>query len=257
MLVVRSLLFGAVFYTVLIGYLLITWPAYFLPRRLAWRVVISWARVSLWLQRIIVGTKVSYRGLENLPAGGYLVASKHQAMWETFALIPCFPYATFVLKKELMKIPIFGWAMKRMGMIAVDREAGRKALVGMAADSRAAVARGEQVIIFPEGTRQVPGAAPDYKPGIALLYRDLGVPCVPVALNSGLYWPRRTHLRHPGTIVVEFLPAIPPGLPRADFMARLEADIETASHRLVAEAAASRNPPPIPLVARNDIQAKL
>lgn len=246
MLRIRSVLFVVAFYAVLIGYLLTTWPFFLIPGRAPWRIVISWARVSLFLQRWIAGTRVEFRGRENIPDGGFLIAAKHQSMWETFALIPCFPEADFILKKELLAIPVFGWCAARMGMIPVDRNGGRKALVAMCKDAKKVVDDGRQVVLFPEGTRRPPGAPPDYKVGIVFLYDKLGQPCLPVALNSGLFWPRRSWVRRPGTIVVEFLPPIEPGLDRSTFMRRLENEIETASDRLIAEALAAPNPPPVP-----------
>lgn len=246
MLPIRSALFVVVFYLLMVTCLLVCWPFFFLPGRAPWRIVVGWARVSLWLQRWLAGTKVDYRGLENIPVGGVLIAAKHQSMWETFALIPVLKNPTYVLKKELLDIPVFGWCARRMGMIPVDRAGGRKAMIAMCDDARAAIARGEQVILFPEGTRRPPAAPPAYKVGVAFVYDRGQGPCVPVALNSGLFWPRRSWIRRPGTVVVEFLPAIAHGLDRGAFLARLEHDIETASDRLVGEALAARNPPPVP-----------
>ena len=246
MLLIRSALFVVVFYLLMMASLFVSWPFFLLPGRTPWPIVVLWARVSLWLQRWIVGTKVEYRGLDNIPEGGVLIAAKHQSMWETFALIPVLRRPTYVLKKELLDIPVFGWCARRMKMIPVDRAGGRKAMIAMCDDARAAIARDEQVILFPEGTRRAPGAPPAYKVGIAFVYDRGAGPCVPVALNSGLFWPRRSWLRRPGTIVVEFLPAIPHGLDRSTFLARLEHDIETTSNRLIGEALAGRNPPPVP-----------
>jgi 1-acyl-sn-glycerol-3-phosphate acyltransferase len=185
--------------------------------------------------RVICGIKVEWRGLDRIPKGPLLVAAKHQSIWETFALVPMFPDPTFIIKRELMWIPLFGWCCWKADMIPVDRGAGKKTLVAIRAGTRAALAKGRQIIVFPEGTRRPAGAAPDYKSGVAHLYVGVNATCLPVALNSGLFWPRRKWLRHPGTIVVEFLDPIPPGLRREDFLKRLENVIETASTRLVAE----------------------
>jgi 1-acyl-sn-glycerol-3-phosphate acyltransferase len=203
-------------------------------------VVRTWARAGIWLVGAIAGTRVEVRGRDNLPAGAAIVAAKHQSTFETFALVPQFPNPTLVVKRELRWIPIFGQYMVKAGMILVDRSAGLSALRHLAASARAEIAKGRDIIIFPEGTRRPPGAPPDYHPGVAHLYRALGVPVVPVALNSGLFWPRRTFLHYPGTIVIEFLPAIPPGLDARRFMERLQADIEAASDRLACEARAER-----------------
>jgi 1-acyl-sn-glycerol-3-phosphate acyltransferase len=156
-------------------------------------------------------------------------------LWETFAILPLLDDPAMVLKRELSFIPFFGWFIFKFRMIRVERSAGRSALKRMVADAREAARMDRQIVIFPEGTRRPPGAPPAYKPGAAALYLSLRLPCVPVALNSGLYWPRRKFLRYPGTIIMEFLPPIPAGLSREAFSTRLEEVIESASNRLVAE----------------------
>jgi 1-acyl-sn-glycerol-3-phosphate acyltransferase len=157
-------------------------------------------------------------------------------VWETFTLVTLFDDPAYVFKRELMWIPVFGWYAWKSDMIPIDRAARGGALAGMIARAKAEFARGRQIIIFPEGTRTAPGAPPDYRAGVALLYAQAGVPCLPVALNSGRFWPRRKFLRHPGTIVLEALDVIPPGLPREEFATRLEREIETATARLLRDA---------------------
>ena len=147
-------------------------------------------------------------------------------------------------------IPFYGWFCLKFEHILVKRDRAASALKAMIRDARARTTEGREVLIFPEGTRAVPGAAPDYKPGYVALYEGLDVPAVPLALNSGLYWPRRSVRRYPGTIIVEFLDPIPPGMPRKEFRQRIEAAIEEASGRLIAEAASGPNPPPLPDAAR-------
>ncbi len=208
---------------------------YFTPRAWSMAALKVWARSSLWWLKVIAGVRFEVRGAEHIPAGAAMVAGKHQSLWEIFALLPLLDDPAVVLKRELNFIPLFGWFAVKFKMIAVDRGAGASALKRLIATAKTAVKQDRQVLIFPEGTRRPPDAGPDYKPGAAALYLQLGVPCVPFALNSGLYWPRRKFLRHPGTITVEFLPAIPPGLKRRDFSARLEAAIETATAALVNE----------------------
>jgi len=231
----RSLLFNLAFYLNL-GVLLIgAFLALVLPRRGVLGMAKLWGRTSVWLLRVICGTKVEFRGLEKLPKGALIVAAKHQSTWETFALLRLFDDFTFIVKRELMWIPIFGWCMAKGRMIPVDRGAGSQALGAMTKRAREEIRTGRQLIIFPEGTRRPPGAEPRYKFGVAHLYAEVGVPCVPVALNSGLFWPRRAFLRLPGTIVVEFLDPIPPGLDKDVFFKRLQTDIETATARLITE----------------------
>jgi 1-acyl-sn-glycerol-3-phosphate acyltransferase len=163
------------------------------------------------------------------------VAAKHQSVWETFSLLVLFDDPAFILKRELMWIPLFGWLAAKARQVPVDRRAGSQALVQMNARAREEAERGRQIVIFPEGTRRPPGAPPAYKFGVAHLYSSLGFPCVPVALNSGLYWPRRRMIRRPGTIVVEILPPLPPGMARDAFFRELQERLEEASNRLYGE----------------------
>lgn len=229
---VRSHLFNLAFYVSFTLWQLLSVLGYVIPRRLFMRSVQAWCWSSLWLLRVICGTRVEFRGRENIPAGGCLVASKHQSVWETFALVAQFDDPSFILKRELMWVPFFGWMAAKMRLIAIDRGGGAAALVGMTRAAREEVAAGRQIVIFPEGTRRPAGAEPAYKFGVAHLYETLNAPCLPVALNSGLYWPRRSILRRRGTIVVEYLEPIPPGLSRTRFFRLLQDRIETASRRL-------------------------
>ncbi len=232
----RSGLFNLLFYVNTILWLVAIVPTLLMPPRAILRVAQAWARVSLWLLRVTVGTVVEYRGLENLPRGGALVASKHQSFADIHVLLPRLPDPTFILKRELTLIPLFGAFALKAGMIPVDRKKGAGAVADMNRRAADAVRAGRQILIYPEGTRRSPGAEPAYKSGVAHLYRSLGVACVPVALNSGLFWPRRRFVLTRGTIIVEFLPPILPGLDRAAFLALLQERIEIATSRLVAEA---------------------
>jgi 1-acyl-sn-glycerol-3-phosphate acyltransferase len=233
--ILRSLLFNVLFYLGLLLHLLVAIPALVLPRRATIGLAKSWSRTSLWLLRKICHIDVEWRGLEKIPPGGLIIASKHQSTWETFALLSRFVDPAFILKRELTWIPLFGWSILRSGMIPIDRGAGRAALATMTTAARKAVAEGRQIIIFPEGTRMPVGAATKYKFGIAHLYAECGVPCVPIALNSGLLWPRRRFLRFPGTVRVEILDPIPPGKRRDVFFAELTRDLEAATAHLLAE----------------------
>jgi 1-acyl-sn-glycerol-3-phosphate acyltransferase len=231
----RSLLFNLLFYVTTALYVVLGSPLLFAPRSWAMAALANHAHFELFLLRHIVGLKLEVRGHDKLPRTACLVASKHQSAWETFALIPLFRDPALLMKRELFWIPFHGWFSKKFEMIPVDRDKGPAALRAMLRETRKRVVDGREIIIFPEGTRRPPGAPPDYKTGVVLLYEALGIPCVPVALNSGLFWPRRSLLRRPGTIVVEFLDPIPPGLPKSEFLLRLIESIETASNRLLAE----------------------
>jgi 1-acyl-sn-glycerol-3-phosphate acyltransferase len=161
-------------------------------------------------------------------------------MWETISLLQFFDAPFFVVKRELKWIPVFGLFLIKANMIAIDRSAGRRALLAMVRRAVAEVRHGRQLVIFPEGTRTAPGAPAHYKPGVGQIYLECGVTCLPVALNSGLFWPRRTFRRYPGTLVVEFLDPLPPGLPREEFVTRMRTVIEEATDRLVAAARAEQ-----------------
>jgi 1-acyl-sn-glycerol-3-phosphate acyltransferase len=234
LILVRSVLFNILFYLNLFIYLIAAIPTYFLPYRALVAFAKSWGRTNLRLLRLICGIDVAWIGLEKIPPGPLIVASKHQSSWETFALLTLFDDPTFIVKRELMWIPLFGWYIWKARMIPVDRGARTQALVAMTERARVQLADNRQLVIFPEGTRRAPGAEPAYKFGVAHLYAETGVPCLPVALNSGLAWPRRAFLRHPGTVRVEILDPIPPGLGRTEFFERLKTDIEAATARLVA-----------------------
>jgi len=231
----RSTLFNIVFYANLALFLLLGSGFYFTPRKWSIRALQVWAKVSLFWLRVIVGIRMEVRGEKNIPQGACLVAGKHQSFWETFAILPLLDDPAVVLKKELTYIPFFGWFIYKFRMIPVQRTAGTQALRALVGAAENAIAMGRQVVIMPEGTRRAPDDPPDYKPGAAALYGKLDVPCVPFALNSGLFWPRRRFLRRPGTIVISFLEPIPPGLNRKVFQSRLETVIETETALLVAE----------------------
>lgn len=229
----RSLVYNVLFYVLLVFWNIVAIPTFLMPRRAFMAVAKTWARSSVWLMRVVCNTRLEVRGLEKIPVGPLIVASKHQSMWETFALMQFFDAPLFIYKRELAWIPFFGWYLMKSGMIGVDRSGGMRSLMEMARRAPKEIRSGRQLIIFPEGTRTPVGAPPDYMTGVGQIYTSSGVPCLPVALNSGLFWPRRTFMRYPGTLVVEFLDPLPPGLPRDEFMTRLREAIETATTRIV------------------------
>ncbi len=233
----RAALFNAAFFigTALIG--VAGLPVLLLPWRASMWFGRLWSRTMLALLRAIVGLDGEVRGREHLPPGPCLVAMKHQSAWDTLMLPVLFGDPAVVIKRELQLVPLYGWYATRAGSIFVDRKGGAAAMRRMLKAARRAVAAGRKIVIFPQGTRTAPGKRSPYQPGVAGLYQALGLPLVPAAVNSGLYWGRRAFLKRRGRIVVEFLPAIPPGLPRRRLMAELEARIEAAADRLAAEAA--------------------
>jgi 1-acyl-sn-glycerol-3-phosphate acyltransferase len=232
---IGSILFAVWMFGLAVVMGLICLPLLLGARKPALEAVRLWMRWVIAGLAVTTGLRVEVRGRENLPAGPCLVAAKHQGMLD---ILPPFTYLAdpaFVMKQSLMSIPIFGWFSGKAGMIAIDRDGAAKTMRAMLNAASEAVSEGRQVVIFPEGTRKAPGEAPDYQPGVAGLYRELGVPCVPVATNSGRLWPASGLLKYPGTVVFEILPPIPPGLKRAEFMRRLQNDIETASARLLGD----------------------
>lgn len=232
-LVLRSLLFVALFYLwsaiISIGMI----PLFVLPYRWVMKGLNLWGAGIILLLRLICGIKVEVRGRQYLPTGPALVAPKHQCMFDVFAQFHFLSNACFVTKKELMWIPFLGWYARKAKMIIVDRGGHSTALRKLVRDAKDRFADDRQLVIFPEGTRTAPGAKGDYKPGIAALYRELDLPVHPMATNAGVHWPKHGFLRHPGTIVFEYLEPIPAGLKRAEFMRTLQERVETASIRLL------------------------
>lgn len=203
-----------------------------LHRDVTYRWCIAWARALLWLMRVVCGLRVRVVMREALPPGPVIFALKHQSAWETIAFPALSPPISGVLKRELLTIPVYGWYMHRLGMVPIDRAAGGGAIRALMRRAKDETTRGRSIMIMPEGTRLPPGRAGRYHPGVAALYTHLGLAVVPVALNSGLLWGRRSLVLRPGTVTMEFLAPIPPGMERAAFMTLLRERIETASERL-------------------------
>ncbi len=234
--VLRSLAFNIVIFIWTVGWLAFLWVILPFPSRVMRAAVVIWGRGVMTAMRWVIGLEYEVRGLQNLPEGPVIIASKHQSAWDTivFCLLSSDP--VYILKKELLLIPLWGWYVRKAGNIPVDRTAGTKALKGMVSDVAAALAKGLQVVIFPEGSRTAPGERRPYNPGIAAIYAHTKAPVTPVALNSGLFWGRRSFIKKPGRIVVEILPPISGGLRPRVFLAELEQKIEDASERLITEA---------------------
>lgn len=229
MIVLRSALFLLWFVGVTLVQGVIALPLLLAPRCVVARFCRFWARSVLWGLKVFAAIDMRVTG--EVPRGPVLVAAKHMSTWDTLALYVVLGDPGFVLKRSLLYLPFFGWYLARSTAIPIDRAAGASALRAMAKGAGDALAQGRPVVIFPEGTRQKPGAAPAYKPGVAGLYGQLDVPCVPVALDSGVYW--EGFWKRPGTITLAFLEPIPPGLKRAAFMPILEARIEAATAALL------------------------
>lgn len=247
MLLLRSIIYNVVFYLSISVQMIFWLPSYFFMKREdCWKVVRLWAKSCLWFQHHIVGTRFDFSGLENLPKDrGFILAAKHQSAWETFAVLPFLTNPSYILKRELMFIPVFGWYAAKAKVIPVNRGKRALALMDMSQKASQQLAAGYQIIIYPEGTRVRPWAAPKYKYGIAHMYSELDCPVVPGALNSGIFWPRQSFMRFSGTISLKFLPIIEPGLEQDAFRQRLQDDIEDASNALMDATLNWENPPPL------------
>lgn len=231
----RSALYNVFFFiwtTLIMGLCL---PLTLAPPIMSFRIGRIWARVAIWGLKVICGLRYELRGLENMPPAPYLMACKHQSAWDTLLIAVLTYNPSLILKAELMAIPIFGRYLRRSGMIPIDRARGAKSIRDMIARAGPIRDEGRPIVIFPEGTRTLPGSRQPYHPGVAALYRELGLPVVPLVLNSGLFWGRNSFLKKPGCILVEILPPIEPGLHRKVFLPRLETAMEDACARLVQE----------------------
>lgn len=236
MIYIRSFLYHILFFSWFIFILLIGWVLLPFPRTALQYMFRYWSKGTLWLLRVVADIDVRFIGLEKLPKGPILIASKHQSIWDTFIMYVILEDPQYILKQELMKIPFWGWYNKRVEHVAVDRAAGAKALRDMVAACVDRLKKNRQVIIFPEGTRSAPGERLRYHPGVAALYQQLpeGVAAVPIALNSGKHWGRRKFLMNPGVITLEILdPVMAGSMPRKKFMVHLERVVEEASTRLL------------------------
>ena len=247
MLFARSLLFNLVFYISITAQLIFWMPVYFfLPRQDCWKVVRIWGITSLWFQNKIVGTIFNFEGLENIPdEGGFIVAGKHQSAWETFALLLFLKDPSYIIKRELMFIPLFGWFAAKARVVSVNRGKRSIAMAMMTRESARQLAQGRQIVIYPEGTRVAPYAPPKYKYGIVHLYSQTQCRILPVALNSGLFWPRQSFLRYPGVLSMKFLPIIEPGMESAKFGELLENQIEHGTNELMLMAELGDPSPPL------------
>lgn len=210
-------------------------PTLLVGHRAVYGLCRIWVGGILGALKLLIGLDHRIEGAAHRPTGAAIYAAKHQSAWETLAFALLLDRPIYVLKRELTWIPVFGWYLMRSGAIAIDRKAGMSALKKLVHEGKRAQREGRPILIFPEGTRAAPGARLPYQPGVAALYDQLDLPVVPVALNSGLYWGRRSFTKRAGLITVAFLEPIPPGLKRRDFMARLEQEIESASARLIAK----------------------
>lgn len=208
-------------------------PTLLLPPQAACVINRAWGRGLITLLRVICNMHMEVRGREHLVEDGVIYASKHQSAWDTMAMWVLLHHPAYILKKELTYIPLFGLYLLKTGNVAIDRNGGMASLKQMLKDAAKHVSGKHPLIIYPEGTRTKPGSAPNYHTGVAALYSHLQVPVIPVALNSGVLWPKGAFLKRPGTVVIEFLPPIAPGLKTRAFMERLESDIETASNALL------------------------
>lgn len=244
MIALRSFLFQILFYLNTALMMIVFSPIYFLAPR-SYIIPKAWASASSWLMKTVVGATFEIEGLEHLPKTAAIIAPKHESAWDTFMLMPWIADPVYILKRELLWIPLFGWYMMKQRLIPVNREAKGRNMVDVLKRTSAELETGRQLIIYPEGTRRPPGAAPVYKNGIARLYRALGVPVVPIVMHPGLFWPKNALARYPGHFKIRILPPIQPGLGQGEFQETLIARMEEASDALLLETVAAN--PHIPL----------
>lgn len=231
----RSLIFNICFFIWAMLSAVLFAPLFIFSASAARKAGRPWALGALFLAKYICGITYEIRGREHMLPSPVIYASKHQSAWDTVIFLTLLNPA-YVLKRSLLLIPLWGWYLWRMEMIAIDRSAGASAMKHMLKQAKHALAGGREIVIYPEGTRTRPGATPHYHPGTTALYGFLDVPVVPVALNSGYYWGKDAFLKRPGKIILEFLPPIAPGMKKSEFAATLEKTIETASQKLFEEA---------------------
>jgi 1-acyl-sn-glycerol-3-phosphate acyltransferase len=240
MVLLRSALFSVLYPLYNLAWFLFGLPGLLMrPQEILTIYASPWARANVWLLRVVCGVETEYRGLENIPSGGAIIAAKHQSALDAFAMATVTPDFSFILKRELMWIPFLGWYLARAGQIPINRGKRSEALLLMRERAREETARGRKIIIFPEGTRRAIGAEPAYKFGVALLYETTGAPVVPVAVNAGLFWQKGKFLKRPGRAVISVLPPIPAGLPKEEMFQRLQEIVEAETAALVAEGRAS------------------
>ncbi|MFW0776722.1 MAG: lysophospholipid acyltransferase family protein [Rickettsiales bacterium] len=236
MMVLRSFLFNIAFIVWALVSSILFIPLFVISSKTAMIAGPIWAHVAMLLARIILGLRYEVRGREHIPDKPVIYASKHQSAWDTIIFLILFSNPAYVLKRELLRLPGWGWYLWRMKMIAIDRSAGASSIKKMIQQSKAALADDRPIVIYPEGTRTAPGAEPHYHPGITALYSMLKTPVVPVALNSGYFWGKNAFRKRSGKVIIEFLPAIDPGLNKETFSSTLQNTIETASQALLEEA---------------------
>jgi 1-acyl-sn-glycerol-3-phosphate acyltransferase len=229
----RSAVFNALFF--LLTALCVSFGLLLLPfhRNVIRRYVQGWAHLMLWVLRVVCGIRVRVTGREHLPEGPAVIAAKHQSAFDTIIWLALLRDPVYVLKKELLRIPVWGTMARKYGAIAVDRTGGASALKQMVREAAAAAAEGSQIIIFPEGTRTLPGQRVPYLPGVVALGAAVGRPIIPAATDSGVFWGKRAFAKRPGVLTVAVLPPLPAGLPRAALLAQMQAAIETESERLL------------------------
>lgn len=230
---IRSVLFALILSVITVPYALVAVLIFWLPPMTRHRIITSWVPIMMWVIRHVLGIRYRVVGAENMPAGPAVILSKHQSAWETIALQQIFPPLCYVLKRELLRVPFFGWALAQIPGIAIDRAAGKDALAQVVEQGRERLKEGLWVAVFPEGTRVAPGSTRRYKPGGAFLAKRAGVPVVPVAHNAGEFWRRNAFLKWPGEIIVSIGPVIDvKGVKVEQINSRAEQWIEAEMRRL-------------------------
>ncbi len=227
----RSIIFNIIFYLGSVVYALLLLPCLITKRSTLWGIRV-WTHLVLWLMKIILRLNYRVTTYGDLPENGAIYACKHQSAWETIALWLIVPKPVFVIKQELYNLPVVGWWIRRSGCIALNRKAGASSIKKLIKEAKAAVEAGNNIVIFPEGTRSLPNQQIKYLPGISALYKYLQLPIIPIALNSGLFWPRNAFIKKPGVIDVVLLEALPAGQDAKVMLQQLQHKIESTTQKL-------------------------
>lgn len=235
MIFARSLIFNLCFFAWAGIASIIFAPLFMISPQASLLAARPWASGALWLARVILGITHEVRGAQYISTAPVIYASKHQSAWDTAIFLVLLNQPAYVLKRELLSMPLWGWYLWRMQMIAIDRSAGASSIKHMLKTAKERLSQGRSIVIYPEGTRTRPGAAPHYHPGVVALYSFLKTPVVPVALNSGYFWGKNAFLKRPGKIIIEFLPPMAPGMEKETFTQTLQNTIESASYKLLEE----------------------
>ncbi|MBA5724012.1 1-acyl-sn-glycerol-3-phosphate acyltransferase [Candidatus Liberibacter sp.] len=258
MILIRSIIFNILFCINILLAAIISIPLWLLSTKKQFmRFARIWVNIQQLLLKYVTKTCLKVEGLEHIPPKGCIIAIKHQSSWDTIFFLTCLNDPIFIVKRSIFYIPLFGWYCFRLGMIGVDRNSKRIDMRNIIKRSQKTVEQNRQLVIYPEGTRRPPGAKTIYKKGIAHIYNSLSVPVIPIVVHAGLFWPHKGFMRYPGNFKVRILPPIPPGMPKEDFFAKLQDNMEYESKKLLLETIQENPHLPLPISAKTTYEKLL